>query len=143
MGVQDGEEHAVESRRDGPPQRLADLQFLLDALEDEDVGVHAHPDCEDQARNAWQCQGRTGQRHEAEEHSQVRHDREDGVDTGAAVIDQHERRHQNEAAKRRAESRVPGARAKRRPDVLAAEERHRHRQRARLQQQREVGRFFT
>ena len=38
---------------------------------------------------------------------------------------------------RRGEARVRGTRAKCRPDVLAAEERHRHRQRAGLQQQRE------
>ena len=56
VGVQDRRKRALEARVDRALDRLARAQFFLDALEDNDVGIHRHADRQDDA-----CDARQGQ----------------------------------------------------------------------------------
>ena len=61
VAVHDGPEHPVEARVwMAPGTTLAVAQLLLDALEDEDVGVHGHADGEGEAGDAGQGDARPG-----------------------------------------------------------------------------------
>ena len=76
-------------------------QLLFDPLEDEHVRVHTHADGEDQPRDARQGQRGAGVRHEPEQQQEVRHDRDEGVDPGPVVVEEHEGGDQGEPGKRR------------------------------------------
>ena len=52
VGVHDGHEGLVVARVDGGADRLAQLQLLPDALQDQDVAVHRHPDPQGDPRDA-------------------------------------------------------------------------------------------
>src|SRR5262252_3516282 len=50
--VDDGQKGLVETGVDGGGSRLAVAQFFADALEDENIGVHAHTDRQDDTGDA-------------------------------------------------------------------------------------------
>ena len=80
----------VEAILDGYGGGLAVTDLFADALEDEDVGVDAHTDGEDDASDAGERQGGVREAHAAEQDDQVEEQGEVGVDARALVVDEHE-----------------------------------------------------
>ena len=97
VAVHDGPEHPVEARIDGPGHTLAQAQLLLDALKDEDVGVHGNAQGEHEARDARQGQGRPEGAQQAHHHDDVHREGDDRVGTGPVVEEHHEGDDRDEA----------------------------------------------
>ena len=81
---------------------LAGANLFANALEDEDVGVNAHADGEDDAGDAGEGQGGAGKAHKAEQDEQVQQQGQIGVDARAAIVEEHEG-HDGEHADNRGE----------------------------------------
>ena len=97
MRVDERQEHAAEARVDGGPNAALRLELLLDALEDQHVRVDAHAHRQDEAGDAGQRHRRADVRHQAEQNHEVEEQRDDRVDAGQLVVDQHEEHDQHQA----------------------------------------------
>src|SRR5271165_2722351 len=71
-------------------RRLAVPQLLAYALEDQNVGVHAHADRQDDACDSRQGERRPGEAEEAEQDDQVQEQPQVRVDARGTVIEEHE-----------------------------------------------------
>ena len=99
---------ALIEARDAAPG----LELLLDALEDEHVRVDADAHRQHEARDAGQRHDRADVRHQPEEDDQVEDERDDGVDAGELVVDEHE--HDDQRSGRRARLRRRSGSSRRR-----------------------------
>ena len=97
MGVDDGEKGFVEPGLHGGRGGFAVAQLFADALEDQDVGVHAHADGEDNAGDTGQSEHRAENCQGGEQDDQVQDQGEHGVGAGDAVVHQHENHDHHEA----------------------------------------------
>ena len=68
VAVNDGGQTTGKTALEGTIQRFAVFQFFLDALGGDDVGVHAHADGQDDARDAGQGQGKAFKHREVAGH---------------------------------------------------------------------------
>ncbi len=136
--VHQGQKHAREAGVDRRAHAAPGLHLLLDALEDEHVRVHAHPHREHEPRDARQRHRRAEVGHRAEQDDQVADQRDDRVDAGQPVEDEHEHRDQGETDRRRQHARVDRVLAERRPDRRLLHVGQRSRQRAGPEFQRQV-----
>ena len=143
VGVEDGEQHAIEAGGDRLLHAFRGPQFFLDALENQHVRVDAHADRENEAGDARQRHRRAGIRHQAEQHDQVDRDRDERVEARELVIGQHEERHEQQAAGRRVHAGAHRVGAERRADGALFEIGQVRRQRARAQLQAQVLRFLV
>src|SRR5580698_1044341 len=71
-------------------RRLAVSQFFTDTLEDQHVGIDAHTDREDHSGNSRQRERRPAEAEEAKQDHQVQKQSEIGVNSGEAVVEEHE-----------------------------------------------------
>ena len=106
MAVHDGPEHAVEARVDGAGHALAEAQFLLDALEDEDVGIHRHAQGQHKARDTRQGQRGPEGAQQAHHHDHVHREGDDRVGTGPVVEEHHEADDSDETDQRGCDARM-------------------------------------
>src|SRR5438067_9511363 len=137
--VDDRAEGAGEAVLDGRAHGLAVAQLLADALEDEHVRVDGHAEGQDDAGDAGERQRGLEDRHHAENDHEVEQQRQNGVDPGALVVDEHRGDEGDETDERRQHALVDGVAAERRPDGALLEGIERRRQRAAAQDEREVG----
>ena len=94
--VDNRQQHAVETGGHRRADALCGAHLLLDALEDQDVGVDADADGQDQTRNARQRQHRLDVGHARHQDQQVQRHRHHGIDARQLVVPQHEDGHQHE-----------------------------------------------
>ena len=95
--VQDRRERTLEARVDRTLDRLARAQFFLDALEDNDVGIHRHADRQDDACDARQGQVDADDAEYQRLNDDVEAQREAGHEARHAVNDDHKQAHQDQA----------------------------------------------
>ena len=95
---------------------LAVVELFLDALEDQHVRVDAHADRQDEAGDAGQRHRRARVGHQAEQDDQVDRDRDERVEAGQLVVDEHEQHDQQQAARRRQHAGADRVGAERRAD---------------------------
>ena len=81
VGVHDGRNRVAEALVNGRARRAPGGELLSYSFEDEDVGVHGHPDGEDQPGDPGQGQVRVedGQPPEHEEHVHAQREKSPGV----------------------------------------------------------------
>ena len=116
--VEDGLEAKRVARVDRGAHGLAEADLLLDALEDDDVGVGRHPDGEDQAGDARQRHRDRDDVEEPPEQDAVDDEREVGDQSEEAVEDEHVQEDQDEAGDAGDERLVQGVLAERRRHLL-------------------------
>ena len=92
VGVDDRHERLVVASDERGLERLADVQLLAHALEDEDVGIDRHADGEHHAGEAGERHRRAEAGHDAEDNEQVDRERRDGDDAADAIVSDHEAR---------------------------------------------------
>src|SRR5258708_7217748 len=88
VGIDDRAEGSREAVLDGSPDRLPIAELLANALEDEDIRVDGHTECEDDAGDAGQRQRGVEDGHHPEQDDEVQQQGQHGVDAGAPVIEQ-------------------------------------------------------
>ena len=123
-------------------RRLPIPQLFANALEDQHIRVHAHTHRENHTRNSRQRQGRTAEAQEPEKNNQVQNQRHVRVNPRSVVIDQHENQHGEHADDRRLHARPNRVRPQRRPHRPLFQILDPRRQRARIQNQRQVLRLL-
>src|SRR5213078_4848722 len=79
-------EALLDRRRRG----FAIPQFFADTFKYQDVRVHTHADGQNHARDSWQRKRRSAITQKTEQDNQIEVQRHIGVDSRAAVINQHE-----------------------------------------------------
>ena len=136
--VDDRRQALLVARRDAGGDRSAAADLLLDALEDHDVRVGGHPQRQDQAGDAGQREDDRDRLDQREEVDAVDRQRDDGDDAEDAVEDQQEQRDDDEARDARGEALVERLAAERRGHLRARDELELDRQRAGLQDVREL-----
>ena len=142
MRVDDRAQRPREAGLDGRARRLAELELLPDALEDQDVRVDGHAHGERDAGQAGQRQGGAERRHAREEDQEVQAERDVGDEPRHPVVEEHE--HEDHRGRRgdREEALADRVSAERRAHRSFLEDHHRRRQRARAQDDGEVARFL-
>src|SRR5439155_25279665 len=91
--VNDRQQRLIVSSIHGKTNRLALPEFLTDAFKNQHIGIHTHPDRQNDPGNARQGQGRIQPRQDADETDQIQGQREVRNQTGEQVIDHHEEHH--------------------------------------------------
>ena len=96
--VDDGAQRVVEAGLEGNLQAAARADFLIEALEDNDIGVHRHADAQHDTGNARQGQLNAGEnRQHPEQHDCVNAQRPGGDHAVQAVADNHDEHDQRDA----------------------------------------------
>ena len=137
---------AVKARLKPSADRAGDVfpqgPLLLDPLEDQDVGVDRHADGQDQAGDAGQRQVGLEVGQDAEQDDDVEDQGDDGVDSGQAVINDHEGHDQEDGHQAGHQALADGVRPEGRADDPLFEILDPGRKRAGLEDDDEVvGRF--
>ncbi|CAJ9898899.1 Uncharacterised protein [Burkholderia pseudomallei] len=120
-------------------RRRAAAQFLADALVDQHVRVDRHAERERDGRDAGQRERRLHQRQHRDEQQQVHRQAEHRYDAEQHVVRDHEHGDRDEAPDHRMEAHPDVVRAEARADRAFLDDVHRRGERARAQQQREIG----
>ena len=138
VGVDDRREALLVARGEARGHGSARAHLFLDALEDDDVGVGRHPQCEDQARDARQRQRDRDQLDQRVEVERVDAERDGRDDAEHAVEDEQEERDDREAGDARLEALVERLLAERGRDLRARDQLELQRQGADLEHLRQV-----
>ncbi len=142
VGVDDRVHRSMETLIRGEPRRLAECEFLADALEDQHVGVDRDADRQHQAGKPRKGERRIerGQHTEREEdvHGQTDH----GEHAGEAVVADHDEDHQQRAEDAGRDALADRVGAQRRTDGALLQHLERHREGAGLEGEREVLRLL-
>ena len=131
-------EHAGEAGVNRRADAAFGFELLLDALEDQHVRIDADPHRQHEARDARQRHHRADVRHQAQKDDEVEDERDDGVDAGQLVVDQHEADDQEQADDRCDDTGPDRVGAEARADRSLREIGQRGRQGTRAQDEREV-----
>src|SRR5215471_16923957 len=90
VGINNGDPCMFKALIDSLRRRLTVPQLFTNALEDQDVRVHAHTNGENDAGDARQRQRSAGKAQEAEQNDQVEKQPEIGINARELVVDEHE-----------------------------------------------------
>ncbi len=97
MRIDDRDPCVCESLLDRRRRRLAIAQLFTNALKDQHVRVHAHTDRQDHTGYAGQSKRRAEVPHESEQDDEVQDQGQIRIDARAAVVNQHEDQHCEQA----------------------------------------------
>src|ERR1700733_5986510 len=115
VGIDDRNPGMTETLIHGRRRRLSVTQFFPNALENQHIRVHAHADGENHSRDPGQGQHGVEVAHEAEQDDEVQQERDIGVDSSRAIVDQHEDQDGKHADNRRPNPGADRIGAERRP----------------------------
>nr|GEU28151.1 hypothetical protein [Tanacetum cinerariifolium] len=142
VGVDDGGPGAVETGGDGRLRRGAGAQLFTDAFVDQHVGVDRHTKRQRNRGHARQGQRHLHQRQDRDQQQQVARQRNHAEHAEHHVVDDHEDGNGGKAVHRRVQAFFHVLGAQLRADRAFLDHFHRGGQRARAQQQRQLGRVL-
>ena len=93
VGINNRSKSLFKTRRDSRPDSLAKSQFFANPLKDEHVRVHTHTNGQNDSRDARQGKNCANIPHRSDKNEQIQRQRHIGVDSRAAIIDQHKAHH--------------------------------------------------